>query len=362
MSTTDNQGKFLIDSGSLSEFNSSPITTLLTSSIQVVQVKKEGYDTITIPIQKGDGTPKENLGIVKLTPQNTQIELDKLKSSQFTLPEIELLSQDKKDWKYYIQNQLDEQIITLKETLIPVIIGLVAEFGISKATELIGQKLDDLKTCPNQNNLNKIIKRKNKLVKQLNNILKLIETTLKVAGITQGVIIASEVIFNILKNLPLPTSVPPGVGLPTNVLLGIQDNKGKIQKTIDLSKAINTSVLSILVIIRQNLILATNLLSMLDGLIQDCYPEAEASDISSELLELTKQQSQQQSPVVTNVNGFEMGVETEKTTSTLKRRRAIARNKGGVVMLKGEWSFSSIDQILIDELTFYIQTNDLKAD
>ena len=54
--------------------------------------------------------------------------------------------------------------------------------------------------------------------------------------------------------------------------------------------------------------------------------------------------------------------ETEKTTSTLKRRRAIARNKGGVVMLKGEWSFSSIDQILIDELTFYIQTNDLKAD
>jgi len=57
-----------------------------------------------------------------------------------------------------------------------------------------------------------------------------------------------------------------------------------------------------------------------------------------------------------------MGVETETTTNPLKRRRAIARNKSGVVMLKGEWSFSSIDQILIDELVFYIQQNNLKAD
>ena len=57
-----------------------------------------------------------------------------------------------------------------------------------------------------------------------------------------------------------------------------------------------------------------------------------------------------------------MGVETEVTENTLKRRRAIATNKQNVVMLKGEFSFSSIDQILIDELVFYIQQNDLKAD
>ena len=66
--------------------------------------------------------------------------------------------------------------------------------------------------------------------------------------------------------------------------------------------------------------------------------------------------------MVTIVNGFTMGVETEKTTNSLKRRRSTATNAGGVVMLKGEWSFSSIDQILIDELVFYIQINDLKAD
>jgi hypothetical protein len=57
-----------------------------------------------------------------------------------------------------------------------------------------------------------------------------------------------------------------------------------------------------------------------------------------------------------------MGVETEPTLKPLKRRRATATNRSGIVMLTGEWSFSSIDQILIDELVFYIQQNDLKAD
>ena len=42
-------------------------------------------------------------------------------------------------------------------------------------------------------------------------------------------------------------------------------------------------------------------------------------------------------------------------------KRAIAKNADNVTILKGEWSFSSIDQILIDELVFYIQQNDLKA-
>ena len=59
-----------------------------------------------------------------------------------------------------------------------------------------------------------------------------------------------------------------------------------------------------------------------------------------------------------------MGVITEdgKTEFDLKRRRAIAKNKAGVIMLKGEPSFSSNDQILIDELVFYIRQNDLKAE
>ena len=54
-----------------------------------------------------------------------------------------------------------------------------------------------------------------------------------------------------------------------------------------------------------------------------------------------------------------MSVETETTDKPLKRRRATATNKQNVVMLRGEWSFSSIDQILIDECIEFCKQNNL---
>ena len=353
--STNDKGEFLIDNSALNDKPASPIPV---PNPSVIKIKKEGYKAESISIQKGDGTYKEDLGIIKLTPTQQQLKLDKLKLSQLSIPEIEFMSLEKKDWKYFLQDQLNSQIINIKKTLIPIVISLIAEFGISKAQEMLGEKLSELKSCPNQNKLKEIVKRKNKLVKTLNDILKVIETSLVAAGITQGVIVALDVAVKLFKNTP----IPPPIDFTGTISQQKDNNQPKIEKILELSKKINGSVLSILVVLRQNLVLVLDLLKMLDGLIQDCYPEAGQSDLRVELLELTKEQSNQQSPLVTNVNGFEMGVETEKTTSTLKRKRAIARNKQGIIMLKGEFSYSSIDQILIDELSFYIQTNNLKAD
>lgn len=46
---------------------------------------------------------------------------------------------------------------------------------------------------------------------------------------------------------------------------------------------------------------------------------------------------------------------------TLDRRRAVAKDSKGIIVLRGEPSFSATDQILIDELAFYITSNNLKA-
>ena len=58
-----------------------------------------------------------------------------------------------------------------------------------------------------------------------------------------------------------------------------------------------------------------------------------------------------------------MGVVTvgENTGNDLRRRQAVARNSQGIIMLQGDPSYSSNDQILIDELVYYIQQNKLKA-
>ena len=80
--------------------------------------------------------------------------------------------------------------------------------------------------------------------------------------------------------------------------------------------------------------------------------------IANQLTDLTNQNPNP----ISSINGFKMDVESENTPSPIKRRRAIAKNKQDIIMLTGEWSYSSIDQILIDELVFYIQQKDLKAD
>ena len=87
-------------------------------------------------------------------------------------------------------------------------------------------------------------------------------------------------------------------------------------------------------------------------------------EINRELLLITNNTTDElETPIVKNLNGFTFDVMTDNSNpvGTLKRRFAIAKNKRGVIQLRGESSFSASDQVLIDELIFYIQQNDLKA-
>jgi hypothetical protein len=352
---TDTNGNFTIEgdtpeSGSLSMIVNAP-----------------GFQFVEPALYKGDNTLKTDLGVIQLQPLVSSLNQEKLASSQLSTNQIEELSKGNKGADYFAQERLTNQISTIKSTLIPSILTMIAGFGLTQISNIKPEqflKYVEQASCPTQAELITLINKKNKLVKQLNNTLKLIDNTTKALGITGGIIEGLNIAFNILKNLPIPvsTGVPGVPGLPTNVILAIQDNKDKIDKLIGKLRTINTGILSILVLLRQVLLQALQLLNLLDSLVQKCYPDADQEKVALELTALTNQQSQQLSPVIINVNGFEMGVETEVTNNSLKRRRAIARNKSGVVMLKGEFSFSSIDQILIDELVFYIQQNDLKAD
>jgi hypothetical protein len=336
-------------------------------SPNTVLITLPGYQAVETTPYKGDGEIKDDLGVIGLTPIISSLEGDKIDASQIKPAQIEEISASKRDFKFFAQKKLIDLTNNIKTILIPLILTLIAKFGITKVNKLIESgktKAEDVKdqiVCPTPDELVKIVSRKNKTVKQLNNALKIIDNTTKALGITGGVITSLEIAFNILKNLPVPSAVA-GVGLPINVILAVQDGKDTIGKIITSLKTTNAGLLVILVLLRQVLTQAVQYLSLLDSLVQHCAPNSAQEPLSKELTALTIQQANQLSPVVTNVNGFEMGVETEVTDKPLKRRRAIARNQNGVVMLKGEWSFSSVDQILIDELVFYIQQNDLKAD
>ena len=338
---TDNKGNFILT-------GDSPESGSLSLTINAL-----GYQFITQSPYKGDNTLKTDIGVIQLQPIISSLTEDKIKSSQLNRDQIKEISKSKKNFSYYAEEKLSNQVNTIKSTLIPAILTMAASFGISQLGNYTQDQLPKIleqASCPTQAELTNLINRKNKLVRQLNNSLKIIDTTTTTLGITGGIIQGLEIALKLQIAIPYP--LPPVVTEIAKTL----------DKTIATLKLVNVGILSILIILRQVLIQALQLLNLLDALVQKCYPDADQEKVALELTILTQQQSNQTSPVVTNVNGFEMGVETEITDKPLKRRRAIARNKGGVVMLQGEWSFSSIDQILIDELVFYIQQNNLKAD
>jgi hypothetical protein len=334
-----------------------PLTSSLNegNNLPSITISAPGYESVEKIPYKGDGTPKENLGVIKLTPTQDALELDKIESSQLSIDQIKELNKEGKTPEYFAQKKLTDLVINLKGKAIPLTLTLISSFGITKVSQLIDKgktNTSDLfnTTCPSPEELTRLINRKNKLVKQINRSFKIIDSTTKALGITQGIITSLQISFTVALAVPFPA--------PASVPVALQ----RINTLLERLNIANAGILAVLILTRQVLTQLLQYLNLLDSLIQQCSPDTDQEQISAELTALTIQQTQQESPVVTNVNGFEMGVETEPTTNSLKRRRAIARNKQGIVMLKGEYSFSSIDQILIDELVFYIQQNDLKAE
>ena len=312
---TDVNGDFTI-SGDTPESSSLSLT-----------INASGYQYITQSPYKGDNTLKDNIGVIQLQPIVSSLAQDKIKSSQLSTNQIKEISKSKKDLSYYAEEKLSNQVNTLKNTLIPTVLTMAASFGITQLGKYTKDQLPKIleqASCPTQPELINLINRKNKLVKQLSNTLKLIDTTTKVLGYTQGAIVLLQATLTIADTTPPPINPTPS---------GVSK---KLDRTIATLSSVNAGVLSILIILRQVLTQAIDLLNLLDALVQKCYPDADQERVALELTALTNQQSTQLSPVVTNVNGFEMGVITEITDNPLKRRRAIARNKQGVVMLQGD--------------------------
>jgi hypothetical protein len=364
--TTNSKGEFSIKHPDLTDTGFDPAKFPL-------NFKLRNYGPYTTTPYKSDGTLKPDLGIITLDPlqSNLQKEIQKL----FKFPDSVVEEYNTKDVTvdFRVQKKLNVSIDTLKGIVVPLLLTLIAAYGISKVEDLIKKyeidpqaaldEIKDLITCPTQAEMDRLIATKNKLVKKINNTLTVINKTTETLAKSQQIINIAQITLpptEVLLNTT-PTSIA-GVPILFGVISGLQKLITFLNQNIDKFSYINSTTLAILTLLRGVLVQVLSLLKILDLLTQYCYPNAAQERISTELTALTSQQSTQLSPVVTNVNGFEMGVETENTTNTLKRRRAIARNKQGVVMLKGEYSFSSIDQILIDELVFYIQQNDLKAD
>ena len=263
-----------------------------------------------------------------------------------------------------IKNSVLTVTSSIQNKLFPLAIELLIVFGIAKLSQS-GEA-----QCPDNALLKLTIKKRNSIVKQLNNVYKII--TLNTALVALFLFISN--LFKQGKiavgNLPIPLSVPPGIGLPYSVVSQLENIKELFKTLSDVNKDLKRSLIIALVFLIASLVIILRYLKKIDELIERCASGSEGNEglemteINNELLAIGKESVEQGNPVVTNVNGFEISVEVDQQSKTgeLYKRRAIGKNSAGVTILKGDGSFSAEDQILIDELSFYIVQNNLKAD
>jgi len=352
--TSETTGDFTVDGDYVS------------GSLHDMTVPAQGYGTksnITPFNGTPDNTIKNNLGIIKLQPTQTDLKDAQAAELPLTSPQVTSMKASKTNFEMVQQQALNQVITTAKTVLLPAVLAQLAAFGIAKASDALNKKFGELEiTCPTDlDELNILIAKKNRLVKSLNNIYNFLNGVKIGVQILDVTLTAAQITLEVLKALTLipSTSVTP---IPGSTATGVE----KIERELKKYKLISSVTLMVLAILIQILERILAYLALLDQVIGKCAIEGALpqEQLTNDLLLSTEKQSNQLSPVVTNVNGFEMSVIAVDgdTNEELKQRRAVARNAQGVIMLQGEPSYSSNDQILIDELVFYIQQNDLKAD
>ena len=326
----------------------------------------EKYSNTQITPFNQDQTIKDTAGIIRLNSlltsvKQTEIELTFLPPPQLQQIRNEVISLDPGGSAVKgISNQVLDRLKTL---ILPQVLQLLVAFGIGKIQDVLGKKLDELgSTCPaDLETLNGLIRRKNQLTKIIQQIFDTLDTIRVGVDAVNKVVTVLDIALQIFKTVIglLPVA---GFGLPDppKVLLTPGGVLDKLDKIVGKLKLTTSGILLILSIIIALLGKILQMLSLLDSLVQTCYIEGAIPNqtIDPTLFGLADVDGDKKK----SVNGFSFSIESEPGDVKIKRNRAIAKNQAGITLLKGEWSFSSNDQILIDELVFYIQQKDLKAD
>jgi hypothetical protein len=268
----------------------------------------------------------------------------------------------------------------LSKFVIPLAFNLIKEYGIDQlevALEEESDNIDELREQLKEEFCNvqlpRIIEQRNNAVEYLNNTGKILDSlTLSVdfgasfAGILEDLVKilkgASFTINQAAKAIPL---IPGAVVSAVNDLNTVADTvtfKADGTPNIPPIKITAAQVSPAFATVQNTIVRCVDLLDSLDVLILLCNPNANLTGVSDSINniyenELLAEASENDG----TYKGFVLEIETRPFTDTVDESRAVGRNKSDIIMISTEYSFASNPQVLIDELKFIIDRDDLKA-
>jgi hypothetical protein len=194
----------------------------------------------------------------------------------------------------------------------------------------------------------------NNSISKLNNLQKTI------AQISLYITIFTAVVA-ILSAIPIPTAVPPGIGIPVNVITRIVKSLEKASKLI-----VSLSVVAAIAVT-----ILESEISKLNDLIERLKAVNQLLDDKT-ALNLNEQEFNNLSSAIFNnasqfppYKNFKFNIKEEQNTSFVvkgnKRRYAVAINRDGTEVLKSDYSFTLDPNDLIDQLKLIIDQRNLQG-
>lgn len=260
--------------------------------------------------------------------------------------------------------------------LVPQIIDIASQTGIQNIGTSNVQLPD---TCLVSDELQRILSLRNTLVSKLNTTVDLIEKLSKpldtLVPLVNSLSTSNQRLNNIKTKsqliIPfLPTS-PPGAPSPSQaalVSLGIVENllKDYLSPAITTTKNGITTLQTALDYVNNILKNLINIFKSIDQYLNNCGAVSESTpltSLNSYLQQLEQQQNMVNTAPINQVyRGFVLEVKEEQFSPTVNRRKAVALNPQGIVLLQTPLSFTSIPEVLIQQLKLIIDSNNLKAE
>ena len=263
--------------------------------------------------------------------------------------------------------------------------------SITRSTFKFNKTLDDLilkfkDACPTTAELKALIQQKNQINGALVQIEQKIATLNKVAIGSEIAVGALKIGVTFIKQLPIPTSFPPGVGIPVSIINNFSSALDDLGTLVDKEEASIETIPKALDLISKDVGEVITKLNDLDVVLTECLlkdPNITQDDLNSIDDDATNFvgliSNDELNKLLNEPPGLLYGdyylrkriVPNLLTSSSLIKKQITAQNKESVIegdfynpgapieTLLGDESFSSSNVVLVDEMKWLIDTKDL---
>ena len=216
--------------------------------------------------------------------------------------------------------------------------------------------------CPPDKELRKIIRTRDNLLKSINGLEKRLNTFKSLANKLGPAITAAKIAIKTITSLPTPTAIippgsPGGIGVPFSALTKLSDKLIFLDKLLDSLEGDKEGILGIISSVSATITSLKDRLRILDSAIEACSKQS--PDLSGIVAQAQPKSNTgtEGTPLDSKYfyKGYELAILQDPNSPAIAPRRyAVAKDNKGTVVLKGQSSFSSDTQVLLDEIKFRI--------